>query len=171
MGRCLNPKRIRRPLWSGSKLVEELNADVWGFHLFLFLMILLIWRGHHKSQTTNLSQSITLCSVRRETTFLMNEWEEGIRPAHPRSSPFFLALFYCQFSRICCNRGKLQLPGSALAGWVNQSNWMGEPSLALEFSVSKPFGHFSQQLYHYYKWYFDLHLHCFCIYFSVGPEL
>ena len=100
----------------------------------------------------------------------MNELE-GIRPAHPRSSPFFFALFYCQFSRIYRNRGKLQLPRSALAGWVNQSNWMGEPSLALEFSVSKPFGHFSKQLYHCRKWYFDLHLHYFCIYFSVGPEL
>ena len=60
MGRCLNPKRIRHPLGSGSKLVDELNAGVWGFHLLLFVMILLIWRGHHNSQTTDLSPSITL---------------------------------------------------------------------------------------------------------------
>lgn len=133
---------------------------VYGGSTYSFSWWLFSWRGHHKSQTTNLSPSITLRAQWEEKQpFQMNELEEGIRPAHPESSPFPLLCSAVSFPGFAVMRVNYNFTRSALAGWVNQSNWMVSQSLALSLVLANHLSFFPQQLYHYHKWYFDLHLH------------
>lgn len=111
---------------------------VYGGSTYSFSWWLFSWRGHHKSQTTNSSPSITLRAQWEEKQpFRMNELEEGIQGLHiPKSSPFSFALFCCQFSRFAVIEVNYNFTRSALAGWVNQSNWCKEPSLALSLVLA-----------------------------------